>query len=92
MGWEDDVEEWRAKGRADSAARRRGQVRDASTRYADRQLDLGMIRVALWVPREHADALRAHARLLTERRPAGITLDPGDLDLLKSATVKHILP
>jgi hypothetical protein len=29
-----------------------------------------MIRVALWVPQEHADELRAHARLLTERRPA----------------------
>lgn len=64
------MEEWQARGGADSAARRRDQVREASARYADRQLDLGMARVAVWVPQEHVDELRGYALKLTKRRPA----------------------
>lgn len=60
----------RAKGQADLAARRRDQVREASARDADRRIADGMIRVAIWVPQDHVDALSGYALELTERRPA----------------------
>ncbi len=60
------MEEWQGKV-VDDAGRKRDQVRDASARYADRQYNAGLVRIAVWVPREQAAELRVHARRLVER-------------------------
>ncbi len=63
------MEEWQGKV-VDGADRKRDQVRDASARYADRQYDAGLIRIAVWVPREHAAELRTQARRMVEQASA----------------------
>jgi hypothetical protein len=54
------MKEWKAKIAVDPGWKRK-QVRAASSRYAAKRASEGLVRIAVWVPQEHADLVREYA-------------------------------
>lgn len=54
------MSEWKAKIAVDPGWKRK-QLRAASSRYAAKRASEGLVRIAVWVPEDHADRVRDYA-------------------------------